>query len=125
MNEERVGKDMKVVSKEECKRIEIFEGVKGRILMNGVSLMFLLVEIEEGRSVPMHKHTNEQFGLCLKGKAEFAGEKETKIVEPGMFYGIAPNEPHSIRMIGDETGVFLDVFSPPREDYLAKLGKDK
>lgn len=125
MNKERTGKNMKVISEEEGKRIELFEGVKGRILMSGERIMFLLVEIEKGRSVPMHKHTNEQFGLCLRGKAEFAGEKDVEIVESGMFYGIASNEPHSVRMIGDESGVFLDVFSPPREDYLAKLGKSQ
>jgi len=114
---------MKVVSKKEGEGIEIFEGVRGRILMSGERIMFLLVEIEKDRMVPMHSHTNEQFGLCLKGKAEFAGEKGTKIVEAGMFYGIAPNELHGVRIIGDEPGVFLDVFSPPREDYLAKTGK--
>jgi len=114
---------MKVVSKEDIEKIEIFEGVTGKILMSGEAIMFLLVEIEKGGSVPMHRHKNEQFGLCLRGKAEFVGEEETKVVEAGMFYGISSNELHGVRMIGDEPGLFLDVFSPPRGDYLAKLGE--
>ena len=112
---------MEVVSREDVENIEIFDGVTGKILMSGERIMFLLVMIEEGRVVPMHSHENEQFGLCLEGRAEFIGKEETKIVEAGKFYGIAPNEPHSVRMIGEGPGIFLDVFSPPREDYLAKL----
>ena len=112
---------MRVVSREEVQGIDIFQGITGKILLSGKKIMFLLVEIEKGGFVPMHSHSNEQFGLCLKGRAEFRGEEKTEIVQTGMFYALAPNEPHSVQMIGDESGLFLDVFSPPREDYLAKL----
>lgn len=112
---------MKVVSREDVQGIELFRGITGKILLSGEKIMFLLVEIEKGGLVPTHSHSNEQFGLCLRGKAEFRNEEKTEIVQTGMFYALAPNEPHSVQMLEDEPGLFLDVFSPPREDYLAKL----
>lgn len=115
---------MEIIIEEDVESIEIFEGVRGKILMSGKNIMFLLVEIGKGGSVPKHHHENEQFGLCLKGKAEFIGEEEKRIVEAGQFYGFKPDEPHGVQMIGDEPGVFLDVFSPPREDYLEKTKRE-
>jgi len=116
---------MRVVSREEVQGMDIFQGITGKILLSGEKIMLLLVEIEKGGVAPMHSHSNEQFGLCLRGKAEFRGEEKTEIVQKGMFYALAPNEPHSVQMIGDEAGLFLDVFSPPREDYLAKMRNAK
>jgi quercetin dioxygenase-like cupin family protein len=31
---------------------------------------------------------------------------------------VPPNVPHSMKVIGNETVLNLDVFSPAREDYL-------
>jgi quercetin dioxygenase-like cupin family protein len=112
---------MKVISKDEVREFKIFRGVTGKILLSGEKIMFNLVEIEKGGFVPPHRHDNEQFGLCLGGKAEFKGEDRTEIVQNGMFYALASNELHSVQMIGDEPGLFLDVFSPPREDYLKMM----
>lgn len=112
---------MKVVSRDDIQRIEIFQGITGRILLSGEKIMFLLVEIEKGGFVPPHRHSNEQYGLCLRGRAEFRGEEKTEIIQTGMFYALASNELHSVQMTGDEPGLFLDVFSPPREDYLEKI----
>ena len=112
---------MKVVTKDDIQGIEIVKGVTGKILLSGEKIMFNLVEIEKGGLVPPHRHSNEQFGLCLRGIAEFRGEEKTEIVQKDMYYALASNELHSVQMIGDEPGLFLDVFSPPREDYLEKM----
>ena len=60
-------------------------------------------------------------GICLKGKAEFISEKQRVIVEEGIFYWIKPNERHGVTSLADETSLFLDVFNPPREDYIDKV----
>lgn len=111
---------MQVVSKEDVKGFPIFQKVVGRVLLSGERLMFLLVEIEPDGFVPEHSHPHEQMGLCLKGKAEFRAEDKATIVETGMAYWFPSYEKHSVRIIGDEPGIFLDVFSPPREDYISK-----
>jgi len=111
---------MKVVSKEDVKGFPILQKVVGRVLLSGERLMFLLAEIEPDGFVPEHSHPHEQMGICLKGKAEFKAGDKTAIVKAGMAYWFPPNEKHGVKVIGDEKGVFLDVFSPPREDYLLK-----
>jgi quercetin dioxygenase-like cupin family protein len=111
---------MRVVRVEDVKEWEIFLKVKGKVLLSGSKLMFLLVKIESEGVVPEHSHPHEQMGLCLKGKAEFKAGGGKEIVEAGMTYWFRSNEKHSVKVVGGEPAVFLDVFSPPREDYLKK-----
>lgn len=112
---------VKVMELKEGRDIPFFPGVTGKILLWSERLMFFLVEIEVGEVVPEHSHPQEQMGLCLRGEAEFWGAGERVVVREGMTYFIPSNEPHGVKVIGTERGVFLDVFSPPREDYLNKL----
>ncbi len=110
---------MEILKAGEGKKIGIFEEIKSEIIFSGNMVMFLLVEMKPGQIVPEHRHPHEQMGLCLKGKAEFISGENKVLVEAGMFYWIKPNEPHSVKVL--ETSAFLDVFSPPREDYLEKV----
>jgi len=109
---------MEILKAKEGKKLSIFKEIKSEIIFSGRKLMFLLVDMKPGQIVPEHKHPHEQMGLCLKGKARFTSGENKFLVEAGMFYWIKPNEPHSVEVIDQST--FLDVFSPPREDYLAK-----
>ena len=109
---------MEVLKAGEGKNLDIFKEIKGEIIFSGERLMFLLVNLKSGQIIPEHRHPNEQMGICLKGKAEFISGENKLLVEAGMFYWIKPNEPHRIEVIAESS--FLDVFSPPREDYLEK-----
>jgi quercetin dioxygenase-like cupin family protein len=111
---------MKIVSKKELLEFPIFSNVLGSIVFSSNTVMFLLVRIPPYGVVPEHNHTHEQMGICLKGKAEFRSEKGRAIVEEGMFYWIKPRETHSVTSLVDEPSLFLDVFNPPREDYIQK-----
>ena len=107
----------------EGKKLNVFEEIKSEIIFSGDRLMFLLVDMKPGQFVPEHRHPHEQMGICLKGKAEFVSGGNKFLVEAGMFYWIKPNEPHSVKVMEEST--FLDVFSPPREDYLEKASLTK
>ena len=67
--------------------------------------------------IPGHSHPHEQMGTVLKGSMELVIGKEKKIVGEGSAYHIPSNVVHSGRCLGSNAEV-LDVFSPPREDYL-------
>jgi quercetin dioxygenase-like cupin family protein len=97
-----------------------FPGVTGKVLFSGGRLMFLWVEVKGSKVVPEHSHPHEQMGICLSGRAEFRAGEETRIVDAGTVYWFRSNEKHSVRALGEEGATFLDVFSPPREDYLQK-----
>ena len=99
---------------------EAFPGVNGKVLFGGKNLMFFLVEIEGAGTVPEHSHPHEQMGICLSGRAEFRAGDQTEIVEAGMAYWFRSNERHAVRVMGEGSAIFLDVFSPPREDYMRR-----
>ncbi|MEM3004751.1 MAG: cupin domain-containing protein [Candidatus Bathyarchaeia archaeon] len=111
---------METVEYEKLPKYEIIPKVWGRVLLNSEQMTFFLVEIPAGGSVPMHSHPHEQMGVCLAGEAEFTGGTEKRIVRKGMVYRLAPNEEHGVRNIGPENSVFLDVFCPPRIEYVVK-----
>jgi quercetin dioxygenase-like cupin family protein len=94
------------------------QGVSVKVILESDKIQFLLVKMTPNAIVPMHNHINEQMGICLKGKALIKTRKEKLIVEENSVYKFASNEEHSVKAL--EETVFLDVFSPPREDYSKK-----
>jgi len=97
---------------------EFLPSVFGRVLLDGTHMTFFLVEIPPGKKVPLHHHTHEQMGICLAGEAEFVSKNQKRVVKKGMVYRFEPNEEHEVNVIGVENGLFLDVFSPPRSEYV-------
>jgi quercetin dioxygenase-like cupin family protein len=114
---------MRVVKSKDLKAFPIFNEISGKIVFNSDKVMFLLVEIPPRRIVPEHSHIHEQMGLCLKGKAEFISGKDKMLVDEGMFYWIKSGEKHGVISLTEESSLFLDVFNPPREDYLDQFNK--
>ena len=111
---------LKVVDVRVLKPFRLFCESEGKIVFSSENVMFLYVEVPPKAEVPMHSHRHEQMGLCLKGKAELRTETEKATVTEGMFYWFKPNEKHSVVSLVDEPSLFLDVFNPPRGDYLEK-----
>ncbi len=111
---------MEVLDHSGLTKFEFFPDVFGRVLLNGENMTFFFVEVLAGKKVPLHSHPHEQMGICLAGEAEFISGKDKKIVRKGMVYRMKPNEEHEVRVVGSENGLFLDVFSPPRLEYLSK-----
>lgn len=101
--------------------IPFFPGVTGRITLSGKNLMAFYVELAPNSIVPKHNHHHEQMGICLNGTALFQGDTASYAVTQGMTYFIPAYEYHSVQNTGADPARFLDFFSPPREDYLAKI----
>lgn len=90
--------------------------------VTGRKMMANWVTIEANQIVPRHQHPHEQLGIVLEGQMELTLGEETRLLSPGDAYTIPPNLPHSARTL-DQSCVVLDIFSPPREDYLAQIAK--
>jgi quercetin dioxygenase-like cupin family protein len=116
---------LKVVDVRVLKPFRLFCESEGKIVFSSENVMFLYVTVPPRAEVPMHSHRHEQMGVCLKGKAELRTETEKATVTEGTFYWFKPNEKHSVVSLADEPSLFLDVFNPPREDYLEKAKSDK
>lgn len=85
--------------------------------LTGEKLMFNFVRIEPGAVVPIHHHPHEQAGTVLEGTLIMTIGDETRHLTYGDAYVAPPHVPHGATT--DEQGcLVLDVFSPPREDYI-------
>jgi quercetin dioxygenase-like cupin family protein len=101
-----------------------FSPVRGLFMqaMTGGRIMVNWVTIEPHQVVPRHQHPHEQAGVMLEGTLELTIGGETRTLRPGDAYAIPPNLPHNA-VTGEDGCVVLDIFSPPREDYVALLGE--
>ncbi|MDF1505670.1 cupin domain-containing protein [Roseisolibacter sp. H3M3-2] len=90
-----------------------------RRLVTGDRMMLAHVYLEKGSLVPQHQHENEQLTYILEGALHFwigADRSEEVIVRAGEVLFIPSNVPHEARALEDTLDV--DVFSPPRQDWL-------
>ena len=89
-----------------------------REMVVGDKIMLARVLMKKGAHVPLHQHHNEQVTYILEGSLKFnVGGKEI-VVRAGEVLCIPPNMPHEAW--AEEDTVDLDVFNPPREDWLTK-----
>lgn len=92
-----------------------------RRLITGDQMMLAHVYLKDGCIVPKHSHVNEQLTYILEGALKFwIGDDESQeiMVRAGEVLHIPSNVPHKAQAIGDTLDV--DVFSPPRQDWLDK-----
>ncbi len=89
-----------------------------REMVVGEKLMMARVFIKKGAHVPEHHHHNEQVTFILEGALKFAIDGKEIIVRAGEVLCIPPNMPHEAWAL--EETLDLDVFTPPREDWLNK-----
>lgn len=92
-----------------------------RKLITGERMMLAQVFLKKGCIVPRHQHHNEQLTYILEGALRFwIGEDEGKVqdVRAGEVLYIPANVWHKAEALEDTLD--LDVFSPPREDWLKK-----
>ncbi len=72
--------------------------------------------LRKGSSVPEHSHHNEQISMIEQGSLKFVIAGQETVVKAGQVLRIPPNVPHSAEALEDSVAV--DLFSPPREDWI-------
>jgi quercetin dioxygenase-like cupin family protein len=90
----------------------------GRQLVVGQDMMLARVLLKKGCVVPEHSHINEQLTYILEGALRFTIDGRVIDVKAGEVLCIPPNMPHAAVALEDT--VDLDVFNPPRADWLNK-----
>ena len=89
-----------------------------REMLTGQNLMLARVIMKKGAHVPLHHHHNEQVTYIMEGALKFAIDGREIVVKAGEVLCIPSNMPHEAWAIEDT--IDLDVFNPPREDWLNK-----
>jgi quercetin dioxygenase-like cupin family protein len=98
---------------------EPLKGGLSRRLITGERMMIAHVYLKKGAEVPRHFHENEQITYILEGALQFwLGEDESQelTLRAGDVLVIPSNLPH--RALALEDTLDVDVFNPPRQDWL-------
>ena len=84
----------------------------------GQEIMLARVLLKKGCIVPLHCHHNEQLTYIVEGALKFSIDGKEIIVSAGEVLCIPANMPHKAEALVDT--VDLDVFTPPRADWINK-----
>ncbi len=84
----------------------------------GEEVMVSRVYLQKGSHVPLHIHHNEQVTYILDGALKFNIHGQEIVVHSGEVLCIPPNMPHEAFALEDT--VDLDIFTPPRADWINK-----
>ena len=101
----------------ELRPLPIWEGIIARSV-EGERITMAIVELDPGAVAAEHRHENEQLGIVLSGSLTFRIGDETREIGAGATYRIPPDTLHEATA-GADGAVVIDVFAPPRADWLA------
>ena len=87
-----------------------------RRLVAGDQCMLVVWQMKAGAHAAAHQHPNEQIFWMLKGKMEFRLGDERRTCGPGDVAVIPGGVEHEA-WFPEDTEV-IDIFAPPREDFL-------
>lgn len=107
---------MKTVVKRENAVKKVFKGVSLDSLALGEKSQVTKMNYVAGNYASPHQHPNEQSGYVISGRYELTLAGEKYELQTGDAYAIPGNQIHSFKVI--EAGEVIDVFTPPRQDYI-------
>jgi len=84
----------------------------------GGEVMVARILLKKGAEVPLHSHHNEQVTWIIEGALQFTIDGREIVVRAGEVLCIPPHMPHAALAIEDTVDV--DVFCPPRADWINK-----
>ena len=96
--------------------VEQLNPLIGRQFLVGTGTMLARVLLKKGAIVPLHHHHNEQISYILEGALKFFIDGKEIVVRAGEVLCIPPNMPHEAHALEDT--VDLDIFNPPRQDWI-------
>jgi quercetin dioxygenase-like cupin family protein len=89
-----------------------------RQMVVGQQVMLARILLKKGCIVPLHSHVNEQISYILEGALKFWINDREIVVRSGEVLTIPANMPHKAEALEDT--IDLDIFHPPRADWMAK-----
>lgn len=98
--------------------LENLNALLQRQLVVGQDIMVARVLMKKGCIIPLHSHQNEQLTYILEGALKFWIDGKEIVVNAGEVLTIPRHMPHKAEALADT--VDLDVFNPPRADWLNK-----
>lgn len=94
----------------------VAEGLE-RQMIHGPRLMVCRLRFDANVETPVHTHPHEQLTLVESGRVLCTVGDEQAVVGPGTVLLLPGGVRHGATSL-DEGAVLIDVFTPPREDFL-------
>ena len=102
----------------EATPVEMLPGVVRRTLCSADRMTLCEFTLDKDAVVPLHTHEHEQAGYVVRGRQLFEIGGETRELRAGDGYLVPSNVPHAVTAL--EPSVAIDIFSPPRKEYLER-----
>ena len=103
--------------------IGLAPGIKAHIISaDRITLSF--ANCEPNAQLPPHRHENEQMLIVMDGAVDFLIEGKQYHLEKGDVVVLPSNTEHGAYFT-DRGAHVIDVFSPPRQDFVARLEEVK
>lgn len=97
--------------------IEVLPGIRRRTLAWGERTLMAAFRLEAGAALPAHDHPHEQTGYLVSGRLRMTVGGDVRELGPGDAWLIPGHTVHAAEAL--ENALAIEVFSPPREDYLS------
>ncbi len=94
----------------------LLPGIDMKTLTWGERTLLAQFEIEMNSRIPEHHHPYEQIGYLVSGRLQLTIGTETRTAEAGDSWCVPADTPHAALAL--LPCVAIEVFSPPRADYM-------
>jgi quercetin dioxygenase-like cupin family protein len=95
---------------------ELGGGVRRQMLCHDEGLMMVRVRFTAGAAGALHHHPHRQVSYVESGRFEVTIAGEARTLEGGDAFIVPPDAEHGV--VALDAGTLVDVFSPPREDFV-------
>ena len=103
--------------------LELVHGIQAHIVSaEKITLSFAVGE--PNAQLSPHRHPNEQMLIVLDGAMDLVIEGKKYHLESGDVAVLPSNAEHGV-YVSDKGSRVIDVFSPPRQDFVARLAEVK
>lgn len=86
-------------------------------VVNGKNMQLIRPEFQPGGTYRLHCHEREQFSFMLSGRMRLTVGDEVAEIGPGDMWYAPSNVAHGGEILGNEPVVFVDVYSPPADEF--------
>ena len=93
-----------------------YPGVAEKVV-NGKNMQLIRAEFQPGGAYRLHSHEREQFSFMLSGRMRLTVGEEVMEIGPGDMWYAPSNVVHGGEILGNEPVVFVDVYSPPADEF--------
>lgn len=94
----------------------------GMKVVDSRNMQLVWAEFQPGSTYDLHSHEREQFSFMLSGRMRLTVGDEVAEIGPGDMWHAPSNVVHGGEVLGDEPVIFVDVYSPPAEEFRADDG---